>query len=122
MPEPAAIEAALKNPERRHRKLWATREGLASLDGELPPDFPLEFADGADLARLLVLGAGVRRRLVYPDGVEFHFRTYASAGALYPVEIYVACSTIAGIGAGLATPAAPAPTTAQPTPPPASGS
>ena len=48
-----AVEAALKNPMRHHRKLWATREGLDSLDGELPPDFPLEFADGADLARLV---------------------------------------------------------------------
>ena len=48
-----AVEAALKNPARRHRKLWATREGIASLDGELPPDFPLEYAEVADLARLV---------------------------------------------------------------------
>ena len=37
-----AVEAALNNPERQHRKLWATREGIASLDGELPADFPVE--------------------------------------------------------------------------------
>jgi 23S rRNA (guanosine2251-2'-O)-methyltransferase len=47
------VEAALKNPARQHRKLWATREGIASLDGELPPDFPVEYADVADLARLV---------------------------------------------------------------------
>ena len=52
-----AVEAALKNPDRSHRKLWATREGLASLDGELPPDFPLEFAEVADLARLVARDA-----------------------------------------------------------------
>lgn len=52
-----AVEAALKNPARHHRKLWATREGLASLDGELPPDFPLEFAEVADLARLVARDA-----------------------------------------------------------------
>lgn len=52
-----AVEAALKNPARSHRKLWATREGLASLDGELPANFPLEFADGADLARLVARDA-----------------------------------------------------------------
>ena len=52
-----AVEAALTNPERRHRKLWATREGLASLDGELPSGFPLEFADGSDLARLVARDA-----------------------------------------------------------------
>jgi 23S rRNA (guanosine2251-2'-O)-methyltransferase len=52
-----AVEAALKNPNRSHRKLWATREGLASLDGELPADFPLEFAEVADLGRLVARDA-----------------------------------------------------------------
>src|SRR6187549_1802978 len=52
-----AVEAALKNPERRHRKLWATREGIASLDGELPADFPVEYADVADLGRLVARDA-----------------------------------------------------------------
>lgn len=52
-----AVEAALKNPQRHHCKLWATREGIASLDGELPPDFPVEFADGADLGRLVARDA-----------------------------------------------------------------
>ncbi len=52
-----AVEAALKNPVRRHRKLWATREGIASLDGELPPDFPVEYAEVADLARLVARDA-----------------------------------------------------------------
>ncbi|MGE3691913.1 MAG: 23S rRNA (guanosine(2251)-2'-O)-methyltransferase RlmB [Novosphingobium sp.] len=52
-----AVEAALKNPERKHRKLWATREGIASLDGELPADFPVEYAQAADLARLVARDA-----------------------------------------------------------------
>jgi len=52
-----AVEAALKNPERKHRKLWATRDGIASLDGELPPNFPLEYAQPADLARLVARDA-----------------------------------------------------------------
>lgn len=52
-----AVEAALKNPDRRHRKLWATREGIASLDGELPADFPIEYAQGADLGRLVARDA-----------------------------------------------------------------
>ena len=52
-----AVEAALKNPNRMHRKLWATREGVASLDGELPADFPLEYADVSDLARLVARDA-----------------------------------------------------------------
>jgi 23S rRNA (guanosine2251-2'-O)-methyltransferase len=52
-----AVEAALKNPVRNHRKLWATREGIDSLDGELPPDFPVEYADVTDLARLVARDA-----------------------------------------------------------------
>ena len=52
-----AVEAALLNPERKHRKLWATREGVASLDGELPPDFPIEYAQPADLGRLVARDA-----------------------------------------------------------------
>jgi 23S rRNA (guanosine2251-2'-O)-methyltransferase len=52
-----AVEAALLNPDRRHRKLWATREGVESLDGELPPDFPVEWASVSDLARLVARDA-----------------------------------------------------------------
>ncbi|WP_226660587.1 23S rRNA (guanosine(2251)-2'-O)-methyltransferase RlmB [Alteriqipengyuania lutimaris] len=52
-----AVEAALLNPERKHRKLWATREGIESLDGELPPDFPVEYADTPDLDRLVARDA-----------------------------------------------------------------
>src|SRR6201991_4265422 len=46
-----AVTAALANPERTVRKLWATREALASLD--IPPVIPITFADVADLARLV---------------------------------------------------------------------
>ena len=52
-----AVEAALTNPGRTHRKLWATHEGIASLNGELPNDFPVEYAQGADLARLVARDA-----------------------------------------------------------------
>jgi len=47
------VEAALKNPERDHRKLWASREGMASLDAEPPTDFPFEWAEATDLGRLV---------------------------------------------------------------------
>ncbi|RZK03298.1 MAG: 23S rRNA (guanosine(2251)-2'-O)-methyltransferase RlmB [Novosphingobium sp.] len=52
-----AVEAALKNPDRNHHKLWATREGIDSLDGELPANFPVEYAQAADLARLVARDA-----------------------------------------------------------------
>lgn len=48
-----AVEAALSNPDRAHRKLWATREAIAGLSGELPEGFPVEYAQAADLARLV---------------------------------------------------------------------
>ncbi|HEU4961730.1 MAG TPA: 23S rRNA (guanosine(2251)-2'-O)-methyltransferase RlmB [Sphingomonas sp.] len=46
-----AVLAALANPERMVRKLWGTREALASLD--LPPVLPITYADAADLGRLV---------------------------------------------------------------------
>ena len=48
-----AVEAALKNPNRQHIKLSATREAIAELDGDLPEDFPIEYAQAIDLARLV---------------------------------------------------------------------
>ena len=65
-----AVEAALKNPERRHRKLWATREGVASLDGELPADFPIEYAQPADLARLVARDAPHQGLVLESDALE----------------------------------------------------
>ena len=52
-----AVEAALLNPERSHRKLWATREGIETRDGELPPNFPIEYAETPDLDRLVARDA-----------------------------------------------------------------
>lgn len=46
-----AVLAALANPERTVRKMWATREALAGLD--IPPVIPITFADAADLGRLV---------------------------------------------------------------------
>ena len=68
-----AVEAALKNPERNHRKLWATREGIASLDGELPADFPVEFAQAADLARLVARDAPHQGLVLDCDALEDRF-------------------------------------------------
>jgi len=46
-----AVTAALANPERTVRKLWATREGAAGAD--VPASVPITFADVADLGRLV---------------------------------------------------------------------
>jgi 23S rRNA (guanosine2251-2'-O)-methyltransferase len=75
-----AVEAALLNPERRHRKLWATREGIASLSGELPPDFPVEYAQGADLARLVARDAPHQGLVLECDALEDMFLDDVLAG------------------------------------------
>lgn len=54
--------------------------------------------DLEELSRLLILGAGAKRFRRMRDR---YFRTYASAGALHPNEIYVAAASIDGLKAGL---------------------
>ncbi|RVT90858.1 23S rRNA (guanosine(2251)-2'-O)-methyltransferase RlmB [Sphingomonas crocodyli] len=46
-----AVTAALANPERTVRRIWATREAMASLD--IPPVIPVTLADVADLGRMV---------------------------------------------------------------------
>lgn len=57
--------------------------------------------DAAELARLLVLAAGVKRVMPQPSGLPVYLRNYACAGALYPIEAYAACAGIAGLDDGL---------------------
>ncbi|MFN2556480.1 MAG: SagB family peptide dehydrogenase [Nitriliruptorales bacterium] len=68
------------------------------LSGEpSPTDRPLDLSG---LARLLFLSAGVtRRREAGPDTA--FFRAAPSAGALYPVEVYVVCGGLLDLPAGL---------------------
>lgn len=46
-----ALIAALDNPERRIRKIWATREAIGQFD--IPSTIPVNFCDGADLGRMV---------------------------------------------------------------------
>jgi SagB-type dehydrogenase family enzyme len=57
--------------------------------------------DLAALARLLVLGAGVHHARTLREGEVPYLRNYASAGALYPVEVYVGCADLQGLPAGV---------------------
>ncbi|MBW4331374.1 RNA methyltransferase [Stakelama sp. CBK3Z-3] len=45
------VSAALANPNRTIRRIWGTREALSALD--LPQGLPIEYAEAADLARLV---------------------------------------------------------------------
>ena len=53
------------------------------------------------LAQLLFFAAGLVRKRVFPEAGEANFRAAASAGALYPVEVYLACGDIPSLQAGV---------------------
>ncbi len=56
-----AVEAALTNPNRSAKKLWGTREAIQEMldahDAELPSSLPVEYAQAADLGRLVTRDA-----------------------------------------------------------------
>jgi SagB-type dehydrogenase family enzyme len=54
----------------------------------------------AQLASVLFYSAGITKTKTYPGG-EIYFRAAACAGALYPVEVYIVCSDIDGLTAGI---------------------
>jgi SagB-type dehydrogenase family enzyme len=64
----------------------AAISALAAVGGYEASPAPL---DHAGLARVLQWGAGVVRTRVLAGGETYHFRTYSSAGALYPIEVYL---------------------------------
>ena len=53
------------------------------------------------LARLLYFSAGLTRKRMLPVAGEVHYRAAASAGALFPVELYLTCQDIPGLAAGV---------------------
>jgi SagB-type dehydrogenase family enzyme len=53
-----------------------------------------------ELAYILYYTAGVTKKMDIP-GRKLYFRAPASAGALYPVEVYVVCKDMEGLGAGV---------------------
>ncbi len=65
----------------------------ALVDSETP-------VDREAVARILFCAGGLTRSLTV-DGQPYHFRAAPSAGALYPVEIYLAASEVDGLETGL---------------------
>lgn len=77
-------------------------ESAASAVAVLSDDDPSggTLQDLAGLARLLFFAGGVVRQRAL-DALTLHFRAVPSAGALYPVEIYVVCAGLGGLSAGV---------------------
>lgn len=94
-------KSMIKLPESRRRgggdvlaaiERWRTQD----LTGGFLPS-TLSFAD---LALILYHAQGTTRSVTYPAGT-FHFRAAPSAGALYPVNLYVAAHRVEGLEPGL---------------------
>ena len=86
---------------RLERELPASdRAALDAISG-IVGGSPVGEVDRRVIARLLTWGTGLHHAVRSPDGGTFFFRTYASAGALYPVEVYVVCGQLDGLRAGL---------------------
>jgi SagB-type dehydrogenase family enzyme len=93
--------------ERTKHSFESVRSSAHFLDWDNLPDPFKRYPDAEplalpeELAGLLRWGAGVIRTRQVPGGDTYYFRTYPSAGALYPVEVYVACAELPDLAAGL---------------------
>ncbi len=74
---------------------------LTALSLDPPEDFSLSAPiDISALTRILFCADGLTRKKRVGNE-DYHFRAAASAGALYPVEIYVSAAAVEGIETGL---------------------
>ncbi|MBM2819654.1 MAG: putative nitroreductase [Nitrosarchaeum sp.] len=73
-------------------------DAISNLDDSKVDDIP----DLNVLTRLLYFSGGITRKIKFPPPVgEFEFRAASCTGALYHIEIYVVCSDIPGLDAGV---------------------
>ncbi len=73
---------------------------LAAIAGTIPVTTDACAPDVVGLTQLLHYSAGIIKRKRYPGG-EIGFRAAACTGALYHIDLYVACGDLDGIEAGV---------------------
>jgi SagB-type dehydrogenase family enzyme len=54
-----------------------------------------------DLARILYFSAGITKKKTFYSGAEIYFRAASCTGALYEFELYIVCSDLPGLEAGV---------------------
>src|SRR6185369_13624946 len=99
MPTPYKLYTAIE-PEPLPRD-WppSTMPAIAAVAGDAEASARIPSA--SDLARLLLLAAGITRHVVYANGHEVYYRAAACTGALYHVDLYVVCGALAGLDTGV---------------------
>ena len=98
MPRPFKVYPDLEGLALPHDLSASTRPALAALLD--PGPATKSTIDRGDLARLFYFSAGVLRRRSYPGG-EIFFRAAACTGALYHIDLYVACAELPDLEAGV---------------------
>lgn len=73
---------------------------MKAISTNIKPDSN-QVPDVSTLASILYFSGGITKTIKFPRIGEFEFRAASCTGALYHIEIYVVCKTIAGLDAGV---------------------
>ena len=99
-PIPFKIYSGLEPIPLRHQLSSSGMPALAAIAGITAPSDESVRPTSKTLAEILFLSAGVTRRRSYPGG-EMLFRAAACTGALYHIDLYLACGDLEDLEAGV---------------------
>jgi SagB-type dehydrogenase family enzyme len=99
-PIPFKIYSELEPIPLRHQLSSSGMPALAAIAGITAPSDASVRPTSQTLAEILFLSAGVTRRRSYPGG-EMLFRAAACTGALYHIDLYLACGDLDDLEAGV---------------------
>ena len=100
MPSPFKVYPELEPIPLPHDLIATGAPALAAIASPRPASGVATRPSLDQLAALLYYSSGVTKAKAYPGGT-LYFRAAACAGALYPVETYIVCADIEGLGAGV---------------------